>query len=69
MKKKAWKMAEEKILIENYETCTIKELEALLPGRNADSINAKIKRLKGAHKLTGNKDEATVRRAFDQRGR
>jgi hypothetical protein len=69
MSRKGWKFSEEKILIENYETKTIKELEAMLPGRNADMINAKIKRLKKVGRLAKGKDESAVQRAYEQRGK
>jgi hypothetical protein len=39
----------------------------LLPGRNADMINAQIKRLKKAKKIEGNKAEEAVQRAYEQR--
>ncbi len=67
MKQKTWRFTEEKILIDNYETCTIRELELLLPGRNNESINAKIKRMKRNGKLAGNRDEDARSRAFAQR--
>ena len=69
MPRKGWKFSEEKTLIENYETKTIKELEAMLPGRNADMINAKIKRLKAAGRLAKEKDDEAVQRAYKQRGK
>lgn len=67
MNRKNWTYSEERVLIDNYETCTIKELEILLPNRNNESINAKIKRLKKNGKLAGNKDEKATKRAFLQR--
>jgi hypothetical protein len=69
MSRKGWRFSEEKILIENYETKTIKELEAMLPTRNADMINAKIKRLKASGRLASGKDDETVQRAYKQRGK
>ena len=64
---KKWTYGEEQILIENYETSTIKELEELLPRRNFESINAKIKRLKKSGKLKGYKDKDTIKRSLLQR--
>jgi hypothetical protein len=67
-KRKEWLYSEKKVLIENYETTTIKELMDMLPGRNADMINAQIKRLKKIRRIEGNKTEETVQRALEQRG-
>jgi len=69
MVRRGWRYSEEKVLMDNYETKTIKELEALLPGRNADMINAKIKRLKAIGRLSSGKDDNTVQRAYQQRGK
>jgi hypothetical protein len=66
-KKKSWKFSEEKILIDNYNTKTISELKELLPGRDADSINSKVKRLKVAGKIVGVKADETRKRAYIQR--
>lgn len=66
--RKGWKYSEEKILLKNYNTKTIKELEELLPGRNADSINAKIKRMKSSGKIIEGKTDETKKRAYKQRG-
>jgi len=66
-RRRTWTYTEKQILIENYETKTIKELLELLPGRNADMINAQIKRLKKAKKIDGNKTEEAVQRAYKQR--
>ena len=41
-----WTFSEEKILIDNYATCTVFELMEQLPGRDEDSINCKIKRMR-----------------------
>jgi len=68
MARKGWSYTEERHLIENYTTMTIKELEELLPRRNADMINAKIKRLKAMGKIDKGKDEDAVKRAYEQRG-
>ena len=68
MARRGWSYSEERALIENYNTMTIKELEELLPKRNADMINAKIKRLKAAGKIDKGKTEEAVQRAYEQRG-
>lgn len=62
-----WKPREEKILLNNYNTKTIKELLALLPKRNADSINAKIKRMKASGKIIEGKTNETKQRSYQQR--
>lgn len=67
-RRRGWLHSEKRILIENYETATIKELMEMLPGRNADMINAQIKRLKKARKIEGSKAADTVKRALEQRG-
>jgi hypothetical protein len=67
MRKKSWSYTEERILIENYQECTIAELEGILTGRNQESINCKIKRLKAAGKIKEGKDEKAVARAYFQR--
>ena len=69
VRRRGWNYSEEQILINNYASKTIKELQSLLPGRDMDSINAKIKRLKKLGKIVGGKDEAAVERAYIQRGR
>ena len=66
--RKNWKYSEEKILLENYNIKTIKELELLLPGRNSDSINAKIKRMKSSGRIVEGKTEETKKRSYKQRG-
>lgn len=68
-RKKDWLKSEEKILIENYDTCSIKELMIKLPGRSQESINNKIKRLKSIGKIKGGKDDTAVKRAYEQRGK
>ena len=68
MARKGWSYSEEKLLIDNYEIMTIKELEDVLPRRNADMINAKIKRLKSSGKLNEGKTDEAVKRAYQQRG-
>ena len=67
VRKKGWKFSEEKILIDNYNYKTIIELQELLPGRDADSINSKIKRLKSSGKIVGNRTEEAKKRAYEQR--
>ena len=67
-RKKRWTYTEEKALIDNYNDKTIKELMAMFPGRDEDSINSKVKRLKAKGKIVGGKTEATIQRAYVQRG-
>lgn len=66
-RRRTWTYTEKQTLIENYEIKTIKELLELLPGRNADMINAQIKRLKKARKIEGSKADEAVQRAYEQR--
>ena len=68
MRRRGWSYTEEKVLIENYNKCTIKELELLFPERGRESINNKIKRLKAAGKIAEGKTEDTVQRSYEQRG-
>jgi len=67
MARKGWSYSEERLLIENYQVMTIKELEELLPRRNSDMINAKIKRLKATGKIAKGKTEEAIKRAYEQR--
>ncbi len=79
MKRQTWYLKEIEFLTGNYETMTIKELQQGLENlwpersdraskrRSADSINAKIKRLKTDKKLAGQKDKETVNRSLIQR--
>ncbi len=60
---KRWTFSEEKILIDNYSTSTIFELIGILPGRDLDSINCKIKRMRKQNKIVGHKTPETVSRA------
>ncbi len=69
MRRRKWSFTEEKVLIENYNKCTIKELEMLFPERGRESINNKIKRLKISGKIAEGKDEETKQRSYDQRGK
>jgi len=66
-KRKGWSYTEEKILIDNYSTKTIQELKELLPKRNDDSINSKIKRLKSTGKIKDGKAQEAIVRAYRQR--
>jgi len=68
MARRKWTFSEEQILLDNYASKTIKELLELLPNREEDAINAKIKRLKKLGKITGTKDPKTIERAYLQRG-
>jgi len=68
MRRRGWSYTEEKVLIENYNKCTIKELEMMFPERSRESINNKIKRLKSAGKIAEGKSDDTVQRAYEQRG-
>lgn len=72
MKRRGWHMKEEEFLMNNYAVMTIKELQLNLKklsnrDRTADSINAKIKRLKAEGKIEGQKNESTVYRSLTQR--
>lgn len=67
VRRRTWTYTEKQTLIDNYEMKTIKELLKLLPGRNADMINAQIKRLKKAKKIDGSKTGEAVQRAYEQR--
>ena len=69
MSRRDWSHTEKQLLIEHYETLTIKELEKLFPTRSTESINNKIKRLKNAGKIKAGKDEGTIKRAYEQRGK
>jgi len=66
-RRRTWTYTEKQTLIDNYEIKTIKELLELLPGRNADMINAQIKRLRAAKKIDGYKEEEVIQRAYEQR--
>lgn len=67
MARKNWSYSEERILIDNYSTCTIKELMDLLSGRDADAINCKVKRLKKQNRLIEGKTPETKERSYLQR--
>lgn len=66
-RRRRWVYTEKQTLADNYETATIKELMEMLPGRNADMINAQIKRLKKAKKIEGGKTGEAIQRAYEQR--
>ncbi len=68
MKRRKWSFTEERVLIDNYNKCTIKELEMMFPERGRESINNKIKRLKAAGKIAEGKTNDTVQRSYEQRG-
>ena len=74
MRRRGWHLKEEEFLITNYETMTIKELQTGLESlsrrkRSADSINAKIKRLKAEGRIKGQKEQEAVTRSLIQRRR
>lgn len=64
---KRWAHKEIKTLIDNYATKTIQELMEVFPNRSQESINNKIKRLKAAGKIKGEKDVETVKRSYKLR--
>jgi hypothetical protein len=66
-RRSSWLYSEKALLANNYNDKTIQELEKMLPGRNADMINAEIKRLKAAGKIKGGKTEEARKRAYEQR--
>jgi len=68
LKHRRWSHTEKRVLIENYNKLTIKELEALFPERSRESINNKIKRLKNIGKIKDGKTKDTIERAYEQRG-
>jgi hypothetical protein len=62
-----WTEVEVDRLKRAYKVLTIKELLMLFPDRNAESINAKIKRMKENGEITGNKDRDVKKIAMKQR--
>jgi hypothetical protein len=64
---RSWSFSEEKILIDNYSTCTVFELIEKLPGRDEDSINCKIKRMRKQNKIITHKTSETVSRSHKER--
>lgn len=69
MRKRRWLQSEINTLVEFYDTCTVKELMTKIPGRNQESINNQIKRLKLNRKIAGSKEEEALKRAYEQRGK
>ena len=69
VRKNPWLASEMRILMDNYDKCSIKELMLKIPGRSQESINNKIKRLKSAGKIVSEKDGIAVRRSYEQRGK
>lgn len=69
MARREWTFSEEKILIEHYNTKTIKELVVILTNRGRESINNKIKRMKANGKINEGKTDETKDRAYHQRGK
>jgi len=72
MRRRGWHLKEEEFLLNNYESMTIKELQVGLEElsnrkRTADSINAKIKRLKAEGRIKGQKEQEAVTRSLTQR--
>lgn len=67
MARKSWNYSEEKILIDHYNDKTIGELINMLPGRDQDAINSKIKRLKKQNRIVAGKSDDTIARAYTQR--
>ena len=72
MKRRGWHLKEKEFLVNNYAVMTIKEIQSGLMAisnrvRTADSINAKIKRLKAEGKIEGQKNELVVQRSLIQR--
>lgn len=70
--KRGWSVREEDFLRANYKTMTIKELQKALEQvegrkRSADSVNAKIKRLKDEGAIKGGKEEDVIERSLIQR--
>jgi N-methylhydantoinase B/oxoprolinase/acetone carboxylase alpha subunit len=66
-KRKKWLSSEIKLLITNYETNSIYELMELFPTRSQESINNKIKRLKANGKISEEKSQEAITRAYSQR--
>jgi hypothetical protein len=65
--RKTWLFSQEKILIDNYSDCTIKELCELLPMKSKNEINCKVARLKKQNKITSNRKKEVIDRAYSQR--
>ena len=72
MRRREWHIKEEEFLTKHYADLTIKELKKELENlsgrkRTADSINAKIKRLRVEGRIEGHKDNEAVNRSLTQR--
>ena len=67
MPRNTWTDAEVDRLKRAYKVLTIKELMMLFPDKNAESINAKIRRLKEKGEIVGNKDRKVKEIAMKQR--
>lgn len=68
MRRRQWSRSEERVLVDEYPKRTIKELENLFPERSRESINNKIKRLKAQGRISDDKLDDAVKRAYEQRG-
>ena len=68
-KRKKWLSSEIKLLVNSYETNSIYELMELFPARSQESINNKIKRLKASGKISEEKSQEAITRAYRQRNR
>jgi len=68
-KTRSWGYSEKKLLLDNYDKLTIKELEKLFPNRSRESINNKIKRMKKSGEIKEGKEKDTIKRSYEQRGR
>jgi hypothetical protein len=67
MDRKKWTESEIHRLKRSYKVLTIKELMRLFPERNANCINAQIRRLKDRGEIVGNKDPEVRKTAMRQR--
>lgn len=68
-KRKKWLSSEIKLLVDNYEMNSIYELMELFPTRSQESINNKIKRLKASGKISEEKLQEAITRAYRQRSK
>ena len=66
-RRKKWLNSETKLLIDNYNTKSIKELMDLFPTRSQDSINNRIKHLKANKKIKEEKSQEAITRSYKQR--
>ena len=67
MGKERWKKMEVAALVTLYPNFTTKELVQVFHGKNEESINSKIRRLKEAGVITQNRTQETIVRASFQR--